>query len=203
MRLSEFTGYDDTLEWALKEAAKHHLHFITAFDDERIMAGNGGTLAMEILEDIPDAHNFLIPVGGGGLAGGMAYYAKSVKPDAQIFGCQHIDSPAFKISLHEKKAATRMPAIDTVAGAIEGGMGEKCFAVLQHLVSDVLLVSEEQIIKGFTWMLENHQYLLEPASAVPIACCLFHKMPHLQHPTVLVLSGRNVSYPTLQRLTKK
>jgi threonine dehydratase len=197
---SEFSGYDDTLAWAEEEAAKNRYHFISAFDDERIMAGNGGSLAVEILKELPDIQNVVVPVGGGGLSAGIAYYTKAIKPSSRIIGCQHIHSPALKLSLDSGRAVTTLPAIETVAGGIEGGLGLKCFEILKHRITDVVLLSEKEIIQGFRWMLENHQYLIEPTSAVAIASCIFNKIPHLSGPTVVILTGRNVSYTTLHRL---
>ncbi len=200
VRKSNFNGYDDTFEWALQEAAKSGLHLVSAFDDERIMASNGGSLAVEMLAQVPDAQNFIVPVGGGGLCGGIAYYIKAKNPGARIIACQHKDSPGLKISLETGKTATKLPAIETVAGAIEGGLGEKCFEILKSRVADVTLHSEEEIIEGFKWLLKNHQYLIEPSSAVAIASCLSKQIRNLKGPTVVVLSGRNVSLPTIEKL---
>jgi threonine dehydratase len=197
---SEFRGYDDTLAWAEDEAAKNQWHFISAFDDERIMAGNGSSLAVEILEELPDIQNVIVPVGGGGLSAGIAYYIKAKKPSSRIIGCQHILSPALKLSMDSGQAVTKLPPIETIAGGVEGGIGLKCFEILKHRISDVTLLSEEEIIQGFRWMLKNHQYLIEPTSGVAIASCIFNKIPNLIGPTALILTGRNVSYITLQRL---
>lgn len=200
---SEFVGYDDTLEWAEKEAAEKHLPLISAFDDERIMAANGGSLAIEILSDIPQMQNLIVPVGGGGLSSGMCYYLKAGNPLIRTIGCQHIGSPAFKLSLERGRAVTKLPAVETVAGGIEGGIGEKCFEILKDRLDEITLLTEREIIEGFRWMLENHQYLIEPTSAVAIAGCLFHKVSALKGDTVIVLTGRNVSFTTMQKLIQK
>jgi threonine dehydratase len=197
---SKFNGYDDTLAWAEEEAIKNQWHLISAFDDERIMAGNGGSLAVEVLEELPDTQNVIVPVGGGGLSAGIAYYMKAKKPSSRIIGCQHIHSPALKLSMDCGQAVTKLPAIKTVAGGIEGGLGLKCFEILKHRITDVVLLSEEEIIQGFCWMLENHHYLIEPTSGVAIASCIFNKIPNLSGPTVVILTGRNVSYNTVRRL---
>jgi len=77
---SEFPGYDDTEEWAIREAGRTGKVWISAFDDEAIMAGNGGSLALEILEDVPDARGFVLPVGGGGMSGGLSFAVKEKLP---------------------------------------------------------------------------------------------------------------------------
>jgi threonine dehydratase len=76
VRVSEFDGYDETQDWALEMAAREKKYFLSPFDDDAVMAANGGTVAMEVLEDAPDARTFILPVGGGGLAAGFATWAK-------------------------------------------------------------------------------------------------------------------------------
>jgi threonine dehydratase len=153
-----------------------------------------------VLEQLPEAENYLLPVGGGGLSAGFSVYAQHKNPNARIIGCQHMHSAGLKESLEKGYAVTKLPPVDTVAGGLEGGIGEKCFEVLKDRISDVLLCSEEEIIEGFRWMLQNHQYLIEPSAAVVIASCLFKKVKNLKGPTVIVISGRNVSYDTIKKL---
>src|SRR5678815_3029909 len=88
---SDFEGYDDTERVARDEAARSGRPFLTAFDDVRILAANGGTVAAEVLEDCPDARTFVLPVGGGGLSGGFAYYAKQRLADC--LSLIHISEP--------------------------------------------------------------------------------------------------------------
>ncbi|KKL84025.1 hypothetical protein LCGC14_1968840, partial [marine sediment metagenome] len=183
-----------------KEAKANEQHLITAFDDERIMAANGGSLATEIFSEVPSMQNLIVPIGGGGLSGGMAYYLKSKNPSIGIIGCQHIESPALKLSLERGQAVTSLSSIETEAGGLEGGIGEKCFEVLRHRIDEVKLLSEQEIIQGFRWMLDNHQYLIEPTSAVTIASCLSNEISKIRGTTVVVLTARNVGYKTLQRL---
>ncbi len=200
VQVSEFSGYDDTMRWALLSIEEHHLHFISPFDDEIMMTANGGTLALEIHEDLPEARHFLVPVGGGGLAAGFSFYMKHKHPQSTIIGCQHEGSPALKLSLERNQAVTELPTFDTVAGPIEGGLGAKCFPYLKTGIDRVSLCSEEEIFAAFRWMLNAHQYLIEPASTVPIAACLKHNPPHFSHPTVLVLTGRNVGLNTIKKM---
>lgn len=144
--------------------------------------------------------HFLLPVGGGGLAAGFAFYAKQKNPRCTVIGCQHEGSPALKLSLEHGKAVIELPPFDTVAGAIEGGLGERCFPYLQKYVDHVALVSENEIFAAFRWLLSNHQYLIEPSSTVPIAACLKGGLHRLTGKVVLVLTGRNVSLATIQKM---
>jgi threonine dehydratase len=199
VRVSGFDGYDETQDWALEIAAREKKYFLSPFDDDAVMAANGGTVAMEVLEDAPDARTFILPVGGGGLCAGFAVWAKHNLPDAAIVGCQHALSPALRMSLDAGHAITRLPAVETMAGGVEGGIGARTFPVLEPLVDDVALVSEAEIIEGVRWMIQHHQYLIEPTAAVTIAACITGKIQPAG-PAVVVISGRNVSSETVKKI---
>ncbi len=195
---SRFSGYDETEAWAMEEAAKSGKVWISAFDEDAIMAGNGGSVAAEILEDLPQAQSFVLPVGGGGLAAGVSFLVKAKRPDAIVVGCNHELSPALALSLKQGYAATRLPAATTTAGGIEGGIGQRTFEVLRSRVDRVALLSEAELFEAVRWTFDAHQYVIETASAAPIAACLHGKTGDLRGPTVIVLSGRNVSIDTLR-----
>jgi threonine dehydratase len=197
---SAYDGFDETEELAKREAAASGRPYLTAFDDAAVLAANGGTLAAEVLEDAPDARTFLLPVGGAGLAGGFAFYAKSVLPEASIFGCQHALSPALALSLAKGEAIVRLPPVATTAGGLEGGIGRTGFAVLKDRIDGVALLSEEQLFGAVRFMLDRHQYLIEPSSAVTVAAILEGKTRRLDSPAVAVISGRNVALATLRRI---
>jgi threonine dehydratase len=197
---ADFEGYDDTEQVAQAEAARSGRPFLTAFDDVRILAANGGTLAAEIVEDCPEARTFLVPVGGGGMSGGLAFYVKTALPDSRVIGCQHEGSPALALSLERGEAVVRLPAFTTTAAGLEGGIGRIGFAVLRSRIDGVALISEAEIFDAVRFMLERHQYLIEPSSAVTVAAILTGKAGRLASPTVAVISGRNVALPTLRRI---
>jgi threonine dehydratase len=154
------------------------------------------------LEDAPDARTFILPVGGGGLAAGFATWAKHFLKDSTIIGCQHMLSPALKMSLDAGHAITRLPAVETMAGGVEGGIGARTFSVLQPLVDHVALVTEAEILDGVRWMVTHHQYLIEPTAAVTIAACISGKV-RAHGPAVIVVSGRNVSAGTVKRILEE
>ena len=189
VRISEFDGYDDTEEWARAIAREQGRVFLSPFDDYAVMAANGGTVALEVFEDAPSAHVFVVPVGGGGLAAGFAFAAG----DGLLIGCQHELSPALRLSLDAGHAITKLPAVETMAGGIEGGIGALTFPVLGPRVDRVALVSEDEILNAVRWMVAQHQYLIEPTAAVTIAACLSGRVGKLGEPTVVIVSGRNVS----------
>jgi len=198
--VSGFPGYDETETWAREQADRSGKPFVSAFDDPAIMAGNGGTLGMEIFEDCPDVSDFIVPVGGGGLSGGLAFYATAKDARARIIACQHEKSPALKLSLAAGKAVTKLPAADTLAAGIEGGIGAQPFEILRTRVSHLALVSEDEIFAAVRWALEAHQYLIEPTAAATLAACLNGKVGELSGPAVVVITGRNLSAATAKRI---
>jgi len=197
---SRFDGYDETEQLARQEAARTGRRFISAFDDELILAANGGTLAAETLEDCLTARTFLLPVSGAGLAGGFAFYAKTALPDCRIIGCQLALSPALALSLERGEAVLSLPPIVTTAGGLEGGIGQTGFDVLKSRVDGVALITEEEIFEAVRFMLDKHQYLIEPSSAVTVAAILTGKAGRLDSPVAAVISGRNVALATIRRI---
>lgn len=196
--VTEFAGYDDTEAYAKEVALTKGALFVPAFDDPLIMAGNGGTLAMEVLEDLPEAASFFLPVGGGGLSAGFSFVSKSLK-QCRIIGCQLKASPALKLSLDKGVAHTKLPAAETLAGGLEGGIGASCFDVLKTRVDDVFLSSEQGVAGAVRWMAENHSIVIEPSSAVVIDALLGGRW-ELNGPALLVVSGRNVSWDTVTNI---
>lgn len=196
--VTDFAGYDDTEAYAKEVALKKRALFVPAFDHPLIMAANGGTMAMEVLEDLPEATSFFLPVGGGGLSAGFSFVLKPLK-NCRIIGCQLQASPALRLSLDTGVAHTKLPAVETMAGGLEGGIGAGCFDILKTRVDDVFLSSEEGVGKAIRWMAENHALIIEPSSAVVIDAILSKRF-ELKEPALLVISGRNVSWNTVEKV---
>lgn len=197
---SRFPGYDETEAWARQEARRLGLPFVSAFEDDAIRAGNGGTLARELMEQRPELHNIVVPVSGGGLAAGAACFLRAAHPQVKLWACQHEESPALALSLERGEAVTSLPPIDTLAGGIEGGIGRENFELLRPSLAGVALVSERELWAATRWALEEHQLLVEPSGAAPIAACRTGKLDALDGPTALVLTGRNLSLGGLRRI---
>lgn len=202
---SPFPGYDRTEVWARTECAKRDLPFLSAFDDDRVMAANGGSLAMEVLEQVPDARHFVVPVGGGGLSAGFSFVVKERLPESLFTAVQFDGSPALKMSLESGKAVTELEGPATMASGLEGGIGRRTFEVLKSRVDHVALVSEADLRDAFRWMLAEHQMVVEGSAAVAIAACLSGDLApergvegaegaeRAAAPVVVVVTGRNVS----------
>lgn len=194
---SAFPGYDETEKWAKIQAAESGYPFLSAFDDPLVMAANGGSIAMEVAEQVPDATTFLMPVGGGGHAAGFAYWMKEKRPGASIVACQHRDSAALKASMEAGHAITEMPAIDTLAGGLEGGLGVNTFEILRDRVDDIRLVDEKALRSAMRWMVDHHQVIMEGSCAVALGAALAPEFPRPDGPVVIFISGRNISRSAL------
>ncbi|NQV73505.1 pyridoxal-phosphate dependent enzyme [bacterium] len=190
---SMFDGYDETEVWAKAECERLSIPFISAFDDERVMAANGGTVGSEILHQVPGVTSVVLPLGGGGLSSGAAFYVKHHNPLCDIVLCQHVGCPAFNQSVEMGEAALQMPAIKTLASGLEGGIGVKTFEVLRTRTDSVQLVTESELRVAMKWMIEQHQLIVEGSAAVPIAALLNPDFPKPNGPLVVVISGRNVA----------
>lgn len=193
-------GYDEAEKAARDMARSQGIPFISPYDDAPVMAGNGGTVAAEILSQLPDIDNILFPVGGGGLGAGITSYLRRTRPEVKLIACQHLESPALELSLQRGKAVTELPPVETIAGGIEGGIGVNTFAILKDNIDQVVLVTEDELKASIIWLIRHHQYLVEAAGAATLAACLYH--PDLVPPgnSVLVLSGRNIDIKTLASL---
>jgi threonine dehydratase len=200
VRKSAFFGYDETEAWAQSEAESMGIPFVSAYDDDFVMAANGGMIADEVHRQLPEAREFVMPVGGGGHAGGFAFYMKSVLPDSRIIACQHADSAGFLRSVEAGEPILELPPIRTLASGLEGGFGIKTYDVLKDRYDDIRLVNEEELRRAMRWMMEHHQMIVEGSSAVTIAALLHPDFPKPTAPLVAFLSGRNVAFETVREV---
>jgi threonine dehydratase len=198
--VAPFPGFDETNEWAREQAEREGKPFLSAFDDPAVMAGNGGTLAAEILEDLPEVRNFIFAVGGGGLGAGLSYLVRERKAGCRLIAVQHELSPALQLSFERGSAVTKLSGAETLAAGVEGGVGEQTFEVMRTRLDDVVLVSEAEILAATCWVAEQHQYMIEPSAAVALAACLVGKIGGLAGPAAVILTGRNVGMVTWSKI---
>ncbi len=203
VRTSAFIGYDDTEAWALEEAEREDLPFISAYDDYDVMAANGGTVGLEVLDQVPEARRFVMPAGGGGHGAGFSFVVKDRYPDAHITLCQHEDSPAFRLSIERGEAVTELTGFETLASGLEGGFGSKTFDILKSRYTDIVHVTEAEIRSAMRWMMAEHQYVIEGSSAVAIAACFREEFQRSDAPTVLFISGRNIGIESLKGVLRE
>ena len=160
--------YDDAYAEAVRLRDEQGLTFIHPFNDYRIMAGQG-TIGLEILEDVPNVTDVVVPLGGGGLGAGVALAIKTFKPEVRVIGAIPEGSPAWKNSL----AAGHVVAADQVRTSAEGVAvkrpGDLTFALLNEFLDDIVTVTERDINEMILLMLEKHKLVVEAAGAVSLA----------------------------------
>jgi len=183
-------------------AAEEGLVPVHAFDDLAVMAGQG-TIALEVLEQVPDVSTIVVPVGGGGMISGVAVAAKALRPEVRIVGVEAAASPSAVESL-KAGAPVRVESADTLADGIAvKRIGELAYPFLESLVDDVVLVSEREIADAVFFLLEREKAVVEGAGATPVAALLEGKVAASASPdetVVCVLSGGNIDVNIIARI---
>lgn len=173
--------------------------FIEPFNDEDIMAGQG-TIGLEILARMPQVDTVLVPIGGGGLIGGIACAIKSLRPDCRVIGVQAVQAPSMQRSI-ENGEIIQLDSVSTIADGIAVKTpGELTFAACQQYVDEIVTVSEEEIAAAILLLLEKMKMVAEGAGAVSVAAAIFEKVDLEKHTCVSVLSGGNIDVNLLSRI---
>ena len=180
--------------------AEQGLTLVHAFDDLAVMAGQG-TMGLEIVEQVPDVTTVVVPIGGGGMISGVATAVRAQRPGARIIGVEAEASPGAVRSL-EAGAPTHVEMSDTLADGIAvKQVGALTYPHLEALVDDVVLVSEEEIIRAIFFLLEREKLVVEGAGAVGVAALLEGKVRLGPADTaVCVLSGGNIDMNMVSRI---
>jgi threonine dehydratase len=194
----------ESIEIAQRMAASSGLTFIPPYDDPEVMAGQG-TIGIEILQDLPDPDYVIVPVGGGGLIGGIATAVKALRPQAKVIGVQAAACPSAREALLAGRPVQLEETEGSLADAIMvSRIGDANFPLLRDLVDEIAEVSEDQIASAMLLLLERKRILAEGAAAVPLAAQLGSQ---LQLPkgskVVLVISGGNVDSLLLDRVIRR
>jgi len=186
-------------EVARSIAAERNLTFIHPYDDAKVIAGQG-TIALEMLEDVPQLDTLVVPVGGGGLISGVAIAAKAIKPGIEIFGVQTDLYPAMSDALHGVPLSAT-PSAQTIAEGIAVKQpGALTTVIAKALVKDILLVSEPQIERALAMILEIEKTVIEGAAAAGFAAVLANPALFQGHKTGIILSGGNIDMRLLSNV---
>jgi threonine dehydratase len=175
---------------------------VPPFDHDLIIAGQG-TAALELLEDAPDLDSLVVCIGGGGLLAGSAIAAKAHNPSLRVFGVEPEQANDTWLSFREGRRVS-IPPPDTIADGLRPPQpGKLTFPIVQSLVEDIALVSEEEIKAAIQFLLMRMKILVEPSGAVSAAAVLFRKLPPELKRVGVILSGGNVDYEVLTSLEIK
>src|SRR5213594_5095953 len=196
------SNFDEAYERARALGAERGLVFVHPFDDARVVAGQG-TLGLELLEQLPDVEAVLVPVGGGGLIGGVALAIKAKRPDVRVIGVQSAALPAMSRSL-ERGERLRVQAAPTIADGIAvRQVGELTLELARRWVDRVVTVDEEELANAVLLLLEIEKTVVEGAGAAPLAALLNRRLDLEGRRVALVLSGGNIDVTMLARIIER
>jgi threonine dehydratase len=196
------TNYDETCQEALSRCERLGLTFIHPFDDEAVISGQG-TLGLEMLEQQGDLDVLMVPIGGGGLIGGVACAVKETNSKVRVIGVQTSKLPSMKAAI-EKGAPVTLPAKVTIADGIAVRCaGTLTFPLVQRYVDDIVTVDEEEIANAILLLLEKEKTLTEGAGAVATAAVLQHKIPLTGKKVGVFIGGGNIDVSLLSRIIER
>lgn len=189
--------YDDAYKHAQKMAKEEGAIFIHPFDDMDVILGQG-TVALEILEELPDIDIILCPIGGGGLISGIALYAKEINPDIRIIGVQAEGANAMQRSFKAGKIQ-KLDSVNTMAeGIAVKKPGEVTFNIVQQYVDDIITVSDNALVECFLTLSERHKLIAETSGVAALAA--LKKISVKNKKIATIISGGNMDMLTISSL---
>lgn len=189
--------YDESCNMALELASENGYTFVHAFDDYDVICGQG-TIGLEILDELENVDEILVPIGGGGLISGIAMAVKSVKPEVRVIGVVPVGAMSMKISIDEGQV-TRLASVKTSAeGVAVKQPGNLTFALTREYVDEIITVSEKDIMEAVLLLLEKHKMIAETAGVVPLAGIRKRAKPGKN--IVCLVSGGNIDVVTISSI---
>jgi threonine dehydratase len=195
-------NYDEACVEATRLCEAEGMTFIHPFDDPIVMAGQG-TIGLELLEQVPQLEAVVLPIGGGGLIGGIACAIKESRPDIRVVGVQTSRLPSMAMAVEQHHPITLAPATTIADGIAVRRAGDVTFPVVDKYVDEIVTVDEDEIASAILVLLEREKTLAEGAGATALAA-LLQKKTSLQgrHAAVLV-SGGNIDVTLLSRIIER
>lgn len=191
--------YDDACAYAYELAEKHGYTFVHPFDDLDVATGQG-TIAMEIVQELPTVDYILVPIGGGGLVTGVSTLAKMLNPKIKVIGVE----PAAAASMTAALAAGEVVSLDSADTIADGTavkrVGEKIFPYVQENVDEILQVEDDELIGAFLDMVENHKMIVENSGLLSVAA--LKQLDCKGKKVVCVLSGGNMDVITMSSIVQ-
>ena len=192
--------YDEACEYAMKLAKEQGLTFVHPFDDLDVATGQG-SIAMEIIKELPTVDYILVPIGGGGLATGVSTLAKLLNPNIKVIGVEPAGANCLQESLKEGKVIT-LPTVNTIAdGTAVTTPGSKLFPYLQKNLDSIITVPDEDLIVAFLDMVENHKMIVENSGLLTVAA--LKQMNVKDKKIVSILSGGNMDVITMSSVVQQ
>ena len=194
--------YDDAAAKAAELAAEYGYTFAHPFNDPYVIAGQG-TIGIEILEQLPDVEQVVVPIGGGGLIAGIALAIKTLRPGCRIIGVQAAGAPSMYNAIRQGEITT-LPSVSTIADGIAVKRpGDLTYEIVKKYVDDVVIVDDNQVAAAIVALMEDQKTVAEGAGACAVAAVLSGQVDAENYKTVCVVSGGNVDMTTLSRVINK
>ena len=195
--------YDDAYNKALEIKEEKGMTFIHPVNDPDVIAGQG-TIGLEILNQLPDADIVVVPIGGGGLIGGVAYTIKQLKPSCKVYGVQAAGAPSMEKSIIDGEIET-LDSVNTIADGIAVKTpGDFTYELCQKYVDGIVTVSDDEIALAILTLLEQQKCIAEGAGATPVAAVMNGKIPDIEGKNVVcVVSGGNIDVTILSRVIER
>jgi len=196
------TNYDAAYAAALERSQHDHLVLVHAFDDDAVIAGQG-TIGLEILQQLPDVEAVIVPIGGGGLIGGISCAIKETNPKVEIYGVQPAKLPSMKAAVVEGKPVTLAAAATIADGIAVRRAGEKTLPMVQKYVDEIVTVDDEEVANAILLLLEREKTLAEGAGAAATAALVNRKLPLTGKKVAVLVCGGNIDVTLLARIIER
>ncbi len=190
------SGYDQAERYARALAADSAATFVSPFDDPRVIAGNGGSVGLELRAALPDLEAVVAPLGGGGLASGLAV----ALPGVAVIGAQSEASPAMARSLAEGVVHESYESASTIAEGLEGGVSRSTAALCRRLLRGVEVVSEASLRDAIRFLCREQRLVAEGSAAAAVAALLEGRAPAGRGPICALVTGRNIDRDRLREI---
>lgn len=191
--------YDEACEHALQLSEEHGYTFIHPFDDPDIITGQG-TIAMEIIKELPTVDYVLVPIGGGGLAAGISKLMKLFNPNIHIIGVEPVAAACMKASIESDEVVTLQSANTIADGTAVRTPGKLTYEIVKENVEEIITIADEELIVAFLDLMENHKIVAENSGLLTIAA-LRHLDIHNKK-VVSVISGGNMDVITMSSVVQ-
>ena len=192
--------YDEAYAKAVELQKKEGYTFIHPCDDEDIIEGQG-TIALEILEELPDTDVILVPIGGGGLIAGIACAAKQINPNVKIYGVEPEGAASALAAIHEDQVVTLAEANTIADGTAVKTIGSKTFEYIKKYVDGIITVNDYELMDAFLLLVEKHKLVAEGSGILSLAG--LKKLYEKNKKVVSLVSGGNIDVLTISSMINK
>lgn len=195
-------NFDEAYEASMKFCEEHNKEFIHPFADDDVIAGQG-TIALEILKEVPDLKQIIVPIGGGGLIAGIAIAAKSINPDIKIIGVVASGARGMKESYKAQMPIDSVSVRTIADGIAVRDVNPKLLNIILEYVDHIVEVSDNEIANAVLFLLEKHKLVVEGAGAAATAAIMHEKVEIEDSKVCSIISGGNIDVTMLSQIIEK